>query len=236
MVDPVRDKPRRLGPGGIVRSAGILLVGTRIAPLHWLSRVGVTEAIGEGLDAIGGLAMKLTPLKHISAFGLGSALFAGAAQAQPPIVRSFEFVGGDETLLVGTLPDADVRAVAAGAPMYEMIGYPKVLLATPELGIGHQWVVVQLSTTHTCNVQGCRIRILHSSPAGYVTVADVMASDVAWIDDDHEPPALIFISEAAEGDQETAIWRWNGSGYAFDQLGDEAMMDAYTDAITGVLR
>ncbi len=156
-----------------------------------------------------------------------------AGYAETSGVRSFEFVGGDETLLIGTLPDADIRAVAAGAPMYEMIGYPKVLLATPEFGLGHQWAVVQLSTTNTCDRQGCSIRILHSSPAGYVTVAAAMASDVAWMNDGNEPPALIFISEAVDGAQETAIWRWNGSAYAFDRFGDEALMDAYTDAITG---
>lgn len=178
--------------------------------------------------------MNGTPLKLFSAFALGVALFAGAAKAEAPTVHSFEFVAGDETLLIGTLPDADIRAVAAGAPVYEMIGYPKVLLATPEFGLGHQWAVVQLSTTNTCDRQGCSIRILHSSPAGYVTVAAAMASDVAWMNDGDEPPALIFVSEAVDGAQETAIWRWNGSAYAFDRLGDEALMDAYTDAITGV--
>lgn len=169
----------------------------------------------------------------ISALLLAGSLVATLAHANTPAVRAFGFIEGDETLLIGTLPDEDIRAVATGAPMYERIGHPKVLLATPEFGLGHQWVVVQLTTTNTCNSQGCNIRFLHSSPAGYMTVADVMASDVAWIDDGNEPPALIFLSEAVEGAQETAIWRWNGSAYAFDQLGDEALMDAYTDAITG---
>ncbi|MBB4015012.1 hypothetical protein GGR16_000018 [Chelatococcus caeni] len=168
-----------------------------------------------------------------SALLLAGLLVATLAHATTPVVRSFDFLEGDESLLIGKLPDADIRAVAAGAPMYERIGYPKVLLATPEFGLGHQWLVVILATTNTCNSQGCSIRILHSGPAGYVTVAEVMASDVAWIDDGNEPPALIFLSEAVEGAQETAIWRWNGSAYAFDQLGDEALMDAYTDAITG---
>lgn len=151
----------------------------------------------------------------------------GSASADAPVVHSFEFVAGDETLLIGTLPDADIRAVAAGTPAPGLDA--KVLLSSPELGLDHLWVIVQLVTDQTCNAQGeCNIRVLHSSPNGYVTVADVMAIDVAWIEDGSEPVTLLFA-----GLQGPAIWRWNGSAYAFDRIGDDDLMDAYYAATGG---
>jgi hypothetical protein len=171
--------------------------------------------------------MNATPFKVISAFALGVVLLVGHAEAYTPVVSNFEFVGGDEILLVGTLPDADLRAVTTGASAPGLDA--KVLLGSPELGLGHLWVIVQLLTDQTCNAQGeCNIRVLHSSPNGYVTVADVMAIDVAWIEDGSEPVALLFA-----GLQGPAIWRWNGSAYAFDRIGDDDLMDAYYAATGG---
>jgi hypothetical protein len=168
--------------------------------------------------------MSAAMIAAISGLLLGN---AGSASADAPIVRTFEFVAGDESLLVGTLPDADIRAVAAGAPATGLDA--KVLLGSPELGLGHLWVIVQMVTDQTCNAQGeCNIRVLHSSPNGYMTVADVMAIDVAWIEDGSEPVTLLFA-----GLQGPAIWRWNGSAYAFDRIGDDDLMDAYYAATGG---
>ena len=146
--------------------------------------------------------------------------------ANIPIVRNSEFVGGDDTLLIGTLPDADIRAVAAGAPAPGLDA--KVPLGSPELGLGHLWVIVQLVMDQICNAQSeCNIRVLHPSPSGCVTVAD-MAIDVAWIGDGSEPLALRFA-----GLHGPAIWRWDGSAYAFDRIGDDDLMDFYSAATGG---
>jgi hypothetical protein len=130
---------------------------------------------------------------HVSRLGL----FSATAMADAPIVQCFEFVGGDHALLIGTLPDADIRAVAAGEPAPGLDD--KVLLGSAELGLDHLWVIVQLVTDQTCNAQSeCDIRVLHSSPEGYLTVADVMAIDVASIEDRREPVPLLFLRECRD--------------------------------------
>ena len=157
----------------------------------------------------------------------GSALFSGTAMANIPILCNFEFFGTDKTLLVGTRSDADIRVVAAGATAPGLDA--SVLLGSRGLGLGRLCSIVQLGTDQTCNAHGgCNVRVLHSSPNGYLTVADAMAIDVAWISGGSEPVTLLFV-----GLQGPAIWRWNGSADAFDCIGDNDLMDACYPATGG---
>lgn len=156
-----------------------------------------------------------------------STMLGDSAHADTPIVHLFEFVEGNANLLEGYLPQDVIRTVAKGTPVPGLDF--KVLFGTPDLGLGHEWAIAQLITDQTCNAQGeCEIHVRRSSPDGWVTAAEVMAVDVSWIDDGGEPRTLLF-----SGLQGPAIWRWDSKAYAFDQIGDDDIADAYYAATGG---
>lgn len=149
------------------------------------------------------------------------------AVADEVTVRLFDFAEGNTELLEGILSEDDIRMVSQGAtaPGLDF----KVIMANPDLGLGHRWAIAQLFTDQTCNAQGeCEIHVLHSSPTGWVTVAEASSVDVTWIDDGSAPATLLF-----SGLQGPAIWRWNGKAYAFDRMGDDDLLDAYYAATGG---
>ena len=154
-------------------------------------------------------------------------MLGDSAHADTPIVHLFEFVEGNADLLEGYLPQDVIRTVAKGTPAPGLDF--KVLFGTPDLGLGHEWTIAQLITDQTCNAQGeCEIHVRRSSPDGWVTAAKVIAVDVSWIEDGGEPLTLLF-----SGLQGPAIWRWDGKAYAFDQIGDDDIADAYYAATGG---
>lgn len=187
----------------------------RISTIVWRGTMSKPSKPGHGFLAL-----------WLALIILGTASTA-AAVAEEPGVRLFEFAEGDADLLEGLLPNDDIRAVSTGAPAPGLNF--KVMLGNPELGLGHHWVIAQLITDQTCNAQGeCEIHVLHASPKGWVKTAEVIAVDVAWLDDGSEPAALLF-----SGMQGPAIWRWDGKAYAFDRIGDDAIADAYYAATGG---
>ena len=167
-----------------------------------------------------------TPESLAVAFAIGVILGQPAA-ADELVVYLFDFVEGNAELLSGIMPQDAVRTVEAGAPAPGLDF--KVLAAKPDLGLGSEWFIAQLITDQTCNTQGeCEIHVRQSGPDGWVTVAEVMAVDVSWIEDDSEPTTLLF-----SGLQGPAIWRWDGEAYAFDRIGDDDIADAYYAATGG---
>ncbi|WP_300581334.1 hypothetical protein [Marivita sp.] len=156
-----------------------------------------------------------------------SIMLGDYAHADTPIVHLFEFAEGNADLLEGYLPQDVIRTVAKGTPAPGLDF--KVLLGTPDLGLGHDWSIAQLITDQTCNPQGeCEIHVRRSSPDGWVTAAEVMAVDVSWLEDGSAPSPLIF-----SWLQGPAIWRWDGASYVFDQIGDDDIADAYYAATGG---
>lgn len=185
------------------------------------------QHIAETAHCIPALQARIAGFSLAVALGTASTMLVGSAHADTPIVHLFEFIEGDADLLEGYFPEDVIETVAQGTPAPGLDF--TVLFGTPHLGLGHEWVIAQLITDQTCNAQGeCEIHVRQSSPDGWVTVAEVMAVDVTRLEDGSTPSPLIF-----SGLQGPSIWRWDGTSYLFDQVGDDDVADAYYAATGG---